>query len=86
MKFIDTLERSQLRIAVGAVLLLLLSSGLFYLIITGKTRIDASPVTPLITEASSTVKLVARRLDGVLVPMGEEALQPRAVMIDNEIN
>jgi len=85
-KFTDIIERSQFKIVVGAVLLLLLSGGLIYLIIIGKTRINASPIVPSIVEATSTVKLVARRLDGVMVPVGEEALMPRAIMIENEVN
>jgi len=70
---------------VGAVVLLLVSAVLIYLAVTGKTR-TATNEPVVIEQATSTpVVMVPRRLDGVLVPQGQEALAPRAVMVENFI-
>ncbi len=81
---IERFKRSRLSLTIGAVLLILLSIGLFYLVLTGKTRAPATAqaVTPD-QVATSTVTLVPRRLDGVMVPQGQEAYAPFAVMVEN---
>ncbi|MSR84924.1 DUF3048 domain-containing protein [Candidatus Uhrbacteria bacterium] len=80
------LQRSQRYLVPGIVLLLLSSAGLFYLILSGKTRSTPPIILPPDQVTTSTVNLVPRRLDGMLVPVGQELLAPRAVMIENEIN
>lgn len=75
--------------AAGAVLLLTICAVVFSFIITGKTRRgdDTATSTPIVIEdPTSTVTLVPRKLDGVLVLEGQDNLQPRAVMIDNMID
>lgn len=76
-------KRSRTPLVVGAVLLLILSGGLFYFIITGKLRGSKVDLTPGPVTATTTVTLVPRHLDGVFVPQGEEALGIRAVMVEN---
>ena len=81
-------RRPWLLIAGATVLILAVSCGLMYLIITGKTRrgptVSATTITSTSTaSATTTLELVTRRLDGVLVPTGQEAYAPRAVMVDN---
>lgn len=76
--------------AVGAFVLVGLSSILFYAIITGRTR-NSGPSQPLGEGQPSTttigiVGMSPRHLDGVLVPNGQESLPVRAVMIDNQID
>lgn len=74
--------------AIGAVLLLLISGGLIALIITGKTRKAQAVVeTPeFIGAPSTTAALLPRRLDGVMVPAGEEAFMARSVMVENHVD
>ena len=80
----DRWQRSHRQVAIGAVLLLLVSIGLLYLILTGRLRGYQSPVVVASTEGTTTtIPFVPRRLDGMLVPTGEEAFAPRAVMIEN---
>ncbi len=73
-------------LAIAVFLLMLVSAAMFVLILSGKTRRqgDANTVTP-VAEATSTA-LIARHLDGVLVPRGSENLVPRAFMIDNQVD
>jgi hypothetical protein len=78
-------KRSRSPLLIGAVVLLCVSAVLIYLAVSGKTR-TAAPVNETISpeEPTSTpVTLVPRRLDGVLVPQGQEAIAPRAVMVEN---
>lgn len=86
----ERFKRSRQPIAVGIVLLLAVSGGLFYLILTERIRRPSGPqsVVPdsTATSTTSTVSLMPRRLDGVLVPSGEEALMPRAVMVENMVD
>ncbi len=71
-------------IAGGAVLLVSASILLSWLVITGGTRFGQTDPQPLATSTIDVIaKLVTRRLDGVLVPAGDEAYPPRAVMIEN---
>lgn len=78
-------ERFRWQIAGGAVLLLLLSFGLFWFAISGAGRSGSDiVVNATSTEATTTASaLVPRKLDGVLVPVGGDALPPRAVMVEN---
>ncbi|HVM90589.1 MAG TPA: DUF3048 domain-containing protein [Verrucomicrobiae bacterium] len=79
------IERFRWQIAGGAVLLVLISCGLFWFAVSGFGRpMPADIVTATSTEPTTTVAaLVPRRLDGVLVPAGEDAFAPRAVMVEN---
>lgn len=83
-------RRSRSRLAIGAVLVLLLSVGLFYLVITGRTRKASITAVPSAfatsTDPAAEGTLVPRRLDGVLVPVGQEAFAPRAVMVENMVD
>ncbi len=85
----ERFKRSRRPIVVGVVLLLLISGGLIYLIVTDQIRRPASepsvPVT-VVTATTSTPVLVSRYLDGVLVTKGEEAFMPRAVMVENQVD
>lgn len=75
--------------AVGACVLLCLSGIILFFVITGKTRKTSTSTKPESTVVSTeaTVGLTrARHLDGVFVPIGEEALPVRAVMIDNQVD
>ena len=85
----ERFKRSRQRVVVGIVLLLVLSGALFYLVLTERIR-RPSEVVPVpsetTTSTTSTVELVPRRLDGVLVPRGEEDLMPRAVMVENHVD
>lgn len=73
--------------AIGAVLLLLVSAGMFALVLSGKTRKAQAVTDPEIVAATSTAAaMVPRRLDGVLVPAGEESFMPRAVMVENHVD
>ncbi len=77
-------ERFRWHIAAGAVLLVLISAALFWLAVSGRIR-SGGTATPS-TQSTSTepmARMVPRRLDGVLVPLGQQALPPRAVMIEN---
>jgi hypothetical protein len=68
----------------GAVLLLVISLSLFWYIIIGGTRLTpaAEPEQQGETQ-EAPADVLPRRLDGVLVPVGEEAFAPRAVMVEN---
>lgn len=59
----------------------------FVLIITGKTR-RASHTEPVVTDSVSTttITLIPRHLDGVLVAPEEANVAPWAVMIDNQLD
>jgi hypothetical protein len=72
-------------IGVVLFLLLLVSGFLFVLIISGKIRkpATASTLPPLIESATTSQVLVPRRLDGVMVPAGQDMLPPRAIMVEN---
>ncbi len=69
-------------------MLLLISAGLLYFIISGLSRRQTSdpfvPTTPSVT--TTTNGQVVRRLDGVLVSPGWEAKRPISVMIDNQLD
>lgn len=67
----------------GAVLLFAVSTGLFWYVIVGGTRSApaAQPETETVEEEAS--ETLARRLDGMIAPAGEETLAPRAVIIEN---
>jgi hypothetical protein len=79
------LKRSWPVLVAGAVLALGIVGVLYSLVIGGKTRAIASSPNDVLVSAASTTEsvLVARRLDGILVPPGEEALMPVAVMVEN---
>lgn len=81
---VDRLQPFRWHIAGGAVLLVALSSALFSYAINGGLR-KASPMPPQTPTSTIDIlaSLVTRKLDGVLVPAGEEAYAPRAVMIEN---
>lgn len=85
-KLVKLWKRPGSGLAILVFLLLLVSAGMFVLILSGKTRrqANADTVAP-VTEATSTA-LIARHLDGVLVPRGSENLVPRAFMIDNQVD
>lgn len=78
----EALTRSRLLVAGGIVVLGLASVGLLYLSLSGVLR-KTVVKKPTHTVTSSTVELIARRLDGVSVPKGEEALPVMAVMVEN---
>lgn len=75
--------------AVGAFVLICFSGLLFWFVISGKTRKSMTSVVTN-TQTTSTETVVGptrvRHLDGMLVPVGEEALPVRAVMIDNQVD
>ncbi len=75
-----TSKRSRWLLAAGA--LLVLSVVLLVVAISGLLR-RHGPVVVSPDQASSTVKLVARRLDGVFVPEGEADKAPIAIMVEN---
>ncbi|MFH1078584.1 MAG: DUF3048 domain-containing protein [Patescibacteria group bacterium] len=78
------LKRSWPQLAGGAVLILLLCGTFITLSIRGTFRkTDNLPPTTPPTETTSSTGMAVRRLDGVLVTEGEEALQPYAVMVEN---
>lgn len=78
------LKRAWPLLLCGAVLILGVSVCLIYLTITGKIRNGSSRVEPVNAETSTTTGTLApRRLDGVLVPFDQSALQAYAVMVDN---
>jgi hypothetical protein len=77
-------ERFRWQIAGGAVLLIVLSLGLFWFALSGVGRPDQGAIAVATsTTVSTTGTLLPRKLDGVLVPAGQEALPPRAVMVEN---
>lgn len=84
----DRFKRSQRHIVVGIVLLLAISIGLIYLILTNRLRRADHAMIPttVIETATSSTTLVPRRLDGILVPQGQEALMTRAVMVENSVD
>jgi hypothetical protein len=69
--------------AAGAVLLVAVSILLFWYVITGGTRVTQNQPPVATTTIDVIGKQVARRLDGVMVPPGDEAFPARAVMIEN---
>lgn len=80
----NLLKPFRTRIVVGAVLFLGISVFLFALILGDVFRRtpDAAPITHD-TPTTNTAAIVPRRLDGLLVPRGEEALRTIAVMVEN---
>lgn len=76
--------------AVGACVLLVVSGIILVFVITGKTRKSTNDGSVIVSDTTTTTvesgPLRTRHLDGALVPMGEEALPVRAVMIDNQID
>lgn len=78
-----TLTERRLAVSVGLVVLILASAGLMYLAFSGALRKAPTMHTIFGAASTSTVNLVPRRLDGVLVPEGEDALPTYAVMIEN---
>lgn len=77
------LEPFRWHIAAGAVLLVVASILLSWYVITGGARISREQPPIATTTIDIVGKQVARRLDGVMVPAGEEALPSRAVMVEN---
>jgi hypothetical protein len=82
-KILEVIEKNRSRAAIGFLLVFLGSATLLYFVVSGKTRLtdpveQASAIT--LPEPSD---LRARRLDGVLVPTGEESRAPFGVMIEN---
>lgn len=79
------LKRSWPFLVAGAVLVLGFAGIIYSLVVSGKTRGQDAYVPP--SSASTTTDVVMdmmpRRLDGVLVPTGQEALMPYAVMVEN---
>lgn len=81
---IEKLKQFRTPIAVGAVLFLLASITLLYFILSDKLRQTPDAQLPgEETIATSTETMLPRRLDGVLVPTGQEALRPIAIMVEN---
>ncbi len=78
------IKRSWPLLAVGAVLVLIVSVILFWFALTGAWRTAASTgVGSRASEVATSTVMVPRALDGVLVPAGESNLLPYVVMIDN---
>jgi hypothetical protein len=79
------LKRSWPLFVAGAVLVLGGFGIVYSLVIAGRVRVNAGDGTPIVTPTTTPVfvDVVPRRLDGVLVPKGEEALLPYAVMVEN---
>lgn len=79
------LKRSWPMLIGGAVFVVGLAVLLFHVAISGVGRKGTAdtPQDPGIVVSTSTEGMVVRNLDGVLVPKGEEALQPIAVMVEN---
>ncbi len=75
---------------VGGMILfiLMLCSGIFTLIILGKTRRSLQGATPVVSEevTVTSTPLVLRHLDGILVPPEEASATPWAFMIDNQVD
>ncbi len=80
--------RSQRLIIVGACVLLVVSAGLLYTIITGSLRSSKPDPFVATTTPSGTASSTAliRRLDGVAVLAGAEAKHPVSIMIDNQVD
>lgn len=77
-------KRSWPLLAVGAVLVLLASSALLWIAVSGVGRKSAGAASQEIASAAATsTVLVPRALDGVLVSAEEANLLPYVVMIDN---
>mgnify|MGYP001286686196 CR=1 FL=1 len=84
---IEQVKRFRTPIVVGAVLFLVASITLLYFILNDQFR--QTPDAQLPTDeivATSTQAYAPRYLDGVLVPRGEEALRPIAVMVENHVD
>jgi hypothetical protein len=77
------IERFRWHVTGGAVLLVLISCGLFWVAISGSVRPATAPVIAATSTTPTIATLLPRRLDGMLVPAGQEALPPRAVMVEN---
>jgi hypothetical protein len=83
------LKRSWPLFAVGAVLLVILSWALYSYAISGKARgtsQETATSTSSTTETVSSTEMMARALDGVMVPGVEARLQPFAVMVENHVD
>lgn len=75
-------RRPRAILAIGAAVLVLISAGLMRWIVSGGARL---PIDPLMPSASSSTDpiLLPRRIDGVLVPRGQERLPVTAVVVEN---
>ena len=80
---IEKLKQFRTPIAVGAVLFLLASITLLYIILSDKLRQTPDAQLPQQETTTSTEAMLPRRLDGVMVPAGQEALRPIAIMVEN---
>ena len=80
---IEKLKQFRTPIAVGAVLFLLASITLLYFILSDKLRQTPDAQLPQQETTTSTEAMLPRRLDGVMVPAGQEALRPIAIMVEN---
>ncbi len=71
-------------LAGGAVLVLLVSFGLFKFAVSGRNNVQAenNPAANTDLTATSTTELVSRKLDGVLVKPEDAELLPWAVMVE----
>ena len=76
-------KRFRWHIAGGAVLLLVLSTLVLWLVLSGVTRSNRPTDQRGFTVPTSTEAMIARRLDGVLVPASIAWFAPRAVSIEN---
>lgn len=77
-------KRFRWHIAIGTVFVVAVCSIVLGLVLSGATRSSNNTNTgPGFVIPTSTEALVARRLDGVLVPASIATLAPRAVMIEN---
>jgi hypothetical protein len=81
-------RRSRVFIILGAGVLVLVSAGIFALIVRGSTRVkrEQVPVDAPVVSTTSTETLIARRLDGMIVPKGHEALPVFAVTVENQVD
>lgn len=81
---IEQVKQFRTPIAVGAVLFLLASMTLLYFILNDSFRRTPDAHLPdQQVVATSTEAFLPRRLDGVMVPAGQEAKRPLAVMVEN---
>jgi len=81
---IPFLKRYWPYLAGGAVVVLLVSFGLFKFAVSGRNNVQAenNPTANTDLVATSTPELVSRRLDGVLVKPEDSQLLPWAVMVE----
>ncbi len=77
------LKHPRARFVAGGVALFVVSCLVLFLAVSGALRKAGRVDAGGITVPSSTAAMVARRLDGMPVPVGEEALVPFAVMVEN---